>query len=188
MIGKARGHRPWFAGIVVLAAAAAAGLSHRVPSNSRSVSSAPPAIRVTVAPVKTRDVPIYLSAPGTVLAWNTVAVRSQIDGKLTAVNFVEGQDVRAGDVLAQIDTSALQATLNQAVAKKAEDEAQLAEAAKELERDQEGRVQQLTGSGSSACRCRRTSSHHRSKGSSDDDQSDQSRHRRGICELSGDDG
>ena len=136
MIGKARGHWPWFAGIVVLAAAAAAGLSHRVPSNSRPVRPAPPAIRVTVAPVKTRDVPIYLSAPGTVLAWNTVAVRSQIDGKLTAVNFVEGQDVRAGDVLAQIDTSALQATLNQAVAKKAEDEAQLAEAAKELERDQ----------------------------------------------------
>jgi membrane fusion protein, multidrug efflux system len=70
-----------------------------------------------------------------VLAWNTVAVRSQIDGKLTAVNF-EGQDVRAGDVLAQIDTSALQATLHQAVAKKAEDEAQLAEAAKELQRNQ----------------------------------------------------
>jgi multidrug efflux pump subunit AcrA (membrane-fusion protein) len=81
MIGKARGHWPWFAGIVVLAAAAAAGLSHRVPSNSRSVRSAPPAIRVTVAPVKTRDVPIYLSAPGTVLAWNTVAVRSQIGNR-----------------------------------------------------------------------------------------------------------
>jgi membrane fusion protein, multidrug efflux system len=136
MIGKARGHWAWFAGIVVLAAAAAAGLSHRVPSNSRSVRPAPPAIRVTVAPVKTRDVPIYLSAPGTVLAWNTVAVRSQLDGKLTAVNFVEGQDVRAGDVLAQTDTSTLQATLNQVVAKKAADEAQLAEAAKELERDQ----------------------------------------------------
>jgi multidrug efflux system membrane fusion protein len=71
-----------------------------------------------------------------VQAWNTVAVRSQIDGKLTAVNFVEGQNVRAGDALAQIDTSALQATLDQAIAKKAEDEAQLAAAEKDLERDQ----------------------------------------------------
>jgi multidrug efflux system membrane fusion protein len=61
-------------------------------------------------------------------------VRSQIDGKLTAVNFVEGQNVRAGDVLAQIDTSALKATLDQAIAKKAEDDAQLAAAAKDLDR------------------------------------------------------
>jgi multidrug efflux system membrane fusion protein len=136
MMGKARGHWPWFAGIVVLAAAAAAGVSYRAPSDSRPTRPAPPAIQVTVAPVKTLDVPIYLSAPGTVLAWNTVSVRSQIDGKLTAVNFVEGQDVRAGDLLAQIDTSPLQATLDQAIAKEAEDEAQLAEAALELERDQ----------------------------------------------------
>jgi multidrug efflux pump subunit AcrA (membrane-fusion protein) len=80
------------------------------------------------------DVPIYLSAPGTVQAWNTVAVRSQVDGKLTAVDFVEGQNVRAGDTLAQIDTSALKAALDQAIAKKAEDEAQLAAAEKDLER------------------------------------------------------
>jgi multidrug efflux system membrane fusion protein len=69
-----------------------------------------------------------------VQAWNTVAVRSQIDGKLTAVNFVEGQNVRAGDVLAQIDTSALKATLDQAIAKKAEDDVQLAAAQKDLDR------------------------------------------------------
>jgi membrane fusion protein, multidrug efflux system len=90
---------------------------------------------VTVAPAKTQDVPIYLSAPGIVQAWNTVQVRSQIDGKLTAVNFVEGQDVRAGDVLAQIDPRPLKATLDQAIAKKAEDEAQLASAERDLERD-----------------------------------------------------
>src|ERR1700720_3541915 len=128
MMGKARGPWPWFAGIVVLAAAAAAGVLYRAPSDSRPIRPVPAA--------KTLDVPIYLSAPGTVLAWNTVSVRSQIDGKLTTVNFVEGQDVRAGDLLAQIDTSPLQATLDQAIAKKAEDEAQLAEAANELERDQ----------------------------------------------------
>jgi multidrug efflux system membrane fusion protein len=136
MSEKSRGHWPWFAGIVVLAGAAAAGLWHRAPSDTGSARAPPPPIQVSVAQAKTQDVPIYLSAPGTVQAWNTVAVRSQIDGKLTAVNFIEGQDVRAGDALAQIDTSALQATLDQAIAKKAEDEAQLAAAEKDLERDQ----------------------------------------------------
>ena len=67
-------------------------------------------------------------------AWNTVAVRSQIDGKLTTVNFVEGQEVRQGEILAQIDTSALKATLDEAIAKKEQDEAQLAAAQKDLER------------------------------------------------------
>jgi multidrug efflux system membrane fusion protein len=132
--GTSRGHWPWFAAVVVLAGAAAAGLWHRAPSDSGSARGPPSAIQVTVAQAKTQDVPIYLSAPGTVLAWNTVAVRSQIDGKLTAVNFVEGQNVRAGDILAQIDTSALKATLDQAIAKKAEDQAQLAAAEKDLER------------------------------------------------------
>jgi membrane fusion protein, multidrug efflux system len=131
---KSRGHWLWLAGIVILAGLAAATLWHRGPSNSGFAGGAPGAIQVTVTPAKTQDVPIYLSAPGTVQAWNTVAVRSQIDGKLTAVNFVEGQNVRAGDVLAQIDISALKATLDQAIAKKAEDDAQLAAAAKDLDR------------------------------------------------------
>jgi multidrug efflux system membrane fusion protein len=69
-----------------------------------------------------------------VQAWNTVAVRSQIDGKLTTVNFVEGQEVRQGEILAQIDTSALKATLDEAIAKKEQDEAQLAAVQKDLER------------------------------------------------------
>jgi membrane fusion protein, multidrug efflux system len=132
--GKWRGHWPWFAAIVVLAGAAAAGLWHRAHSDSGSTREPASAIQVTVAQAKAQDVPIYLSAPGTVQAWNTVAVRSQIDGKLTSVNFVEGQNVRAGDILAQIDSSALKATLDQAVAKKAEDDAQLAAAEKDLER------------------------------------------------------
>src|SRR3981189_3596885 len=132
--GKSRGHWPWIAGILVIAGAAAAGLWHRAAPDTGSAHSPPPIIPVTVAQVRSQDVPIYLSAPGTVQAWNTIAVRSQIDGKLTAVNFVEGQNVRAGDVLAQIDPSALKATLDQAIAKKAEDDAQLAAAEKDLER------------------------------------------------------
>jgi multidrug efflux system membrane fusion protein len=83
-----------------------------------------------------QDVPIFLSAPATVQAWNTVAVRSQIDGKLTAVNFAEGQDVREGFALAEIESGALKAAVDQAVAKQAEDEAQLAAAEKDLARAQ----------------------------------------------------
>jgi multidrug efflux system membrane fusion protein len=132
--GQSRGHWLWFACVALLAAVAAAGLWRRGASDSGPTRGGPSAIQVSVAQAKTRDVPIYLSAPGTVQAWNTVAVRSQIDGKLTAVNFVEGQNVRAGDVLAQIDTSALKATLDQAIAKKAEDDVQLAAAQKDLDR------------------------------------------------------
>jgi multidrug efflux system membrane fusion protein len=89
-----------------------------------------------VAATQTQDVPIFLSAPGTVQAWNMVAVRSQVDGKLMAVNFEEGQEVRQGDVLAEIDPRALKATLDQAIAKKAEDEAQLTAAERDLARSQ----------------------------------------------------
>jgi multidrug efflux system membrane fusion protein len=71
-------------------------------------------------------VPVYLDGVGTVRALNTVTVRSQVDGKLIAVNFIEGQDVKKGDVLGEIDPAIYQAQYDQAVAKKAQDEAQLA--------------------------------------------------------------
>lgn len=126
----------WLVGILILAGVAAAWLWHRAPS-SAGVSAGPPrAIPVTVASTKTQDVPIFLSAPGTVQAWNSVAVRSQIDGMLTGVNFEEGQEVRQGDILAEIDSRAFKATLDQAIAKKAEDEAQLAAAERDLARYQ----------------------------------------------------
>ncbi|UFZ05804.1 efflux RND transporter periplasmic adaptor subunit [Bradyrhizobium ontarionense] len=73
-----------------------------------------------------KDVPVYLDGVGAVRALNTVTVRSQVDGKLMAINFVEGQDVKKGDVLAEIDPAIYQAQYDQAVAKKAQDEAQLA--------------------------------------------------------------
>jgi multidrug efflux system membrane fusion protein len=71
------------------------------------------------------DVPVYLDGVGSVRALNTVTVRAQVDGKLLAVNFVEGQDVKKGDVLAEIDPAIYQAQYDQAVAKKAQDEALL---------------------------------------------------------------
>jgi multidrug efflux system membrane fusion protein len=126
----------WLVGIVILAGAAAAGLWHRAPSSSGAAGAPPRAIPVMVASTKTQDVPIFLSAPGTVQAWNAVAIHSQIDGMLTAVNFEEGQEVRQGDVLVEIDPRPLQAALDQAIAKKAEDEAQLAAAEKDLARYQ----------------------------------------------------
>jgi membrane fusion protein, multidrug efflux system len=83
------------------------------------------AVPVLAAVPRTLDVPVYLDGVGTVRALNNVLVRSQVDGKLTSVNFVEGQDVKKGDVLGEIDPALYKAQFDQAVAKKAQDEAQL---------------------------------------------------------------
>src|SRR6201992_808575 len=83
------------------------------------------------------DVPVYLDGVGTVRALNTVTVRSQVDGKLIAVNFSEGQDVKKGDVLGEIDPVLYQAQFYQAVAKKAQDEALLANQRLDLVRYQQ---------------------------------------------------
>lgn len=92
------------------------------------------AIPVTVTPAASRDVPIYLDALGTVSASNTVSIRAQITGTLQSVGFTEGQDVHKGDTLAVIDPRPLQAALAQATAKKAQDQAQLVSAQKDLAR------------------------------------------------------
>ncbi len=92
------------------------------------------AVPVLAAEAKTADVPVTIAAVGTTQALNTVTVRSQVDGKLLSVDFKEGQDVKKGDVLARIDPVTFQAALNQAMAKKAQDEAQLANSKLDLER------------------------------------------------------
>ena len=91
-------------------------------------------VPVLAANAQYADVPVYLDAVGTTRALNTVTVRPQVDGKLLSVNFKEGQDVKRGDVLAQIDPTTFQAALDQAVAKKAMDEALLANAKNDLAR------------------------------------------------------
>jgi multidrug efflux system membrane fusion protein len=91
-------------------------------------------VPVTVIAAASRNVPIYLDALGTVSAANTVSIRSQITGTLQTVNFTEGQEVHQGDTLAVIDPRPLQAALTQAVARKAQDEAQLISAQKDLTR------------------------------------------------------
>jgi multidrug efflux system membrane fusion protein len=94
----------------------------------------PPVIPVQTAFAAQSDVPIYFDGLGTVQAFNTVTVTTRVDGQLQHVNFVEGQDVRAGDVLAQIDPRTYQAALDQATSTKAKDEAQLANAKLDLAR------------------------------------------------------
>ena len=91
-------------------------------------------IPVLVATAAQQDVPIFLDALGTVQAFNTVTIKPMVDGPLLAVNFAEGEVVKKGDLLARIDPRTYQAALDQAVAKKAQDEAQLANARLDLAR------------------------------------------------------
>jgi multidrug efflux system membrane fusion protein len=91
-------------------------------------------VPVLAAVAEKTDVPVYFDGVGSSRALNTVTVRAQVDGKLMSVNFKEGQDVKEDFVLAEIDSTIYQAQFDQAVAKKAQDEAQLANARLDLER------------------------------------------------------
>jgi multidrug efflux system membrane fusion protein len=84
--------------------------------------------------VTSHDVPIYLTGVGTVIAYNTVVVRSQIQGQIVSINFTEGQTVKAGDLLAQIDPRPYQAQIDQLTATRDRDRAQLANAQANLTR------------------------------------------------------
>ena len=92
-------------------------------------------VPVAATTVVRKDVPIYLNGIGTIQAYNTVTVSSRQTGQITTVAFKEGQDVKAADLLAIVDPRPFQATLDQAVAKKAEDEAQLQNARVNYDRD-----------------------------------------------------
>jgi multidrug efflux system membrane fusion protein len=93
-------------------------------------------VPVVVAAARYDDVPVTIDAVGTVQALATVTVRAQIDGKLLELDFKDGQDVKKGDVLARIDPAIYQAQYDQAVARKAQDEATLANARNDLIRYQ----------------------------------------------------
>jgi membrane fusion protein, multidrug efflux system len=92
------------------------------------------AVRVTAAPVEKADFPVYLTGLGSVQGFNTVLVRTRVDGQIDKIAFKEGQMVRQGDLLAEIDPRPFQAALDQAKAKKAQDEANLANANLDLQR------------------------------------------------------
>jgi len=91
-------------------------------------------VSVTTAPASVADVPVTIDAVGTVQALNTVTVRTQVDGRLLRLAFTEGQDVRKDDIIAEIDPALYRAQYEQALAKKAQDEANLANARVDLER------------------------------------------------------
>ena len=96
--------------------------------------SASVAVPVSVAIATRQNVPIYLTGLGTVQASSSVDIRSKVDGELQLVLFTEGQHVKKGDDLAKIDPRLFQAALDQAKAKKAQDEAALIAAEKDLAR------------------------------------------------------
>ncbi len=103
-------------------------------AQKRSASPAGKPVPVTIASVEMADFPAYLFGLGSVQAFNTVIVRTRVDGQIDKIAFQEGQLVKEGDILAQIDPRPYQAALDQAVAKKAQDEANLANAKLDLHR------------------------------------------------------
>jgi len=119
----------------VAAAAAVAGVAVSRQAKSRTAQAAAvPSVPVAATEAGQQDVPIYYDALGTVQALNTVAIRAQVTGQIVSINFRQGQDVHKGDVLARIDPAPFKANLDQAVAKKAQDQAQLIDAEKDLVR------------------------------------------------------
>ena len=110
-----------------------------------AVPSGPPAVPVTVTVVARRDVPILLRNIGAVQAMQVALMRSRVDGTLEKVFFQEGQEVKRGEPLALIDPRPYQAALDQAMAKRAQDEAQLANARLDVARSAElVRTQSIT--------------------------------------------
>jgi multidrug efflux system membrane fusion protein len=119
---------------IAFASLAAAVIFWRHTSSQAAQTPARQSVPVTVAEATLRDVPIYSHALGTVQALNTVAIRAQVNGQIVSINFRQGQEVHHGDVLAKIDPAPLKAALDQAVAKKSQDEAQLVDNLKDLAR------------------------------------------------------
>ena len=107
------------------------GLPQRPPAKA---TAAPARVPVDIATATRADFPVYLNGLGIVQAWNTVTVRTRVDGQIEKVAFKEGQIVKQGDLLLQIDPRPFQAALDQAMAKKAQDQALLANGKRDLER------------------------------------------------------
>ncbi|MEA2866511.1 MAG: rane fusion protein multidrug efflux system [Bradyrhizobium sp.] len=128
--------------VLLIAAVSAAGYygwqryssGQQAAAAANAQKSARNAVRVTIAPVEKADFPVYLTGLGTVQGFNTVLVRTRVDGQIDKVAFKEGQLVKQGDLLVEIDPRPYQAALDQAKAKKAQDEANLANANLDLQR------------------------------------------------------
>jgi multidrug efflux system membrane fusion protein len=119
--------------LVIIATGGVFAFRHDFAAKS-AVPTAPAPAPVVAATVAQHDVPIYLTGVGTVIAFNTDVVRAQIQGQIISINFTEGQQVRAGDLLAQIDPRPYQAQIEQFTANRDRDQAQLANAQANLNR------------------------------------------------------
>jgi membrane fusion protein, multidrug efflux system len=120
--------------VVVAGGSGVVALMRESASKDASAPPAPPPVSIVAGIVNQHDVPIYLTGVGTVIAYNTDVVRSQILGQLVSINFTEGQTVHAGDLLAQIDPRPYQALIDEYVANRDRDQAHLVNARKDLAR------------------------------------------------------
>ena len=121
--------------VVILATGTVIAVRHESQAQKAASQPAPtPTVPIVAGVVSSHDVPIYLRGVGTVIAYNTVLVRSQIQGQITKIAFSEGQTVHAGDLLAQIDPRPYQAQVDQVTATRDRDQAQLANAQANLGR------------------------------------------------------
>jgi len=128
--------RAWGSAVLLVVLAAAAvwhlGLNNGVPH--AKAQAAPASVPVTPGVVTVANMPVYLQGIGTVQAFNMVTVKTRVDGPIVKVAFTEGQEVKKGDLLFQIDPRTYEAVLEQALAAKAKDQAQLATAQADLAR------------------------------------------------------
>ncbi len=126
--------RAWMGGVSLVAMMGAIALVPKSAQADKPAVPASPAVLVNTARVQAQTVPMYLSGVGSVTAAQSVTVKARIDGQLDKIGFTEGQDVRAGQLLAQLDARSLQAQLAQAQAQKARDAALLGNARADLQR------------------------------------------------------
>ncbi len=130
----------WRLGMIGLVVVGGALVGWRVMHGSNAAHAAdsapPPQVPVTTAGAQVRDVPVFLEGLGTVQAYNVVEMKAQVNGTLIALPAHEGQEVKKGDIIAEIDPTPYKAALDQAVAQRAEDAALLQSAQLDLKRYQ----------------------------------------------------
>ena len=130
-----RWRRLGFVGIAVAAGIFAGWHVLHGPDGARAAGPAPaPQVPVTTTTTKVQNVAVYLDGLGTVQAYNVVEIKAQVNGSLTGLPAREGQEVKKGEVIAEIDPTPYKAALDQAVAQRAEDTAQLQSAQLDLQR------------------------------------------------------